>query len=129
MEATQYEQMLDKISSAKLFDLTGKVALITGASRGIGRDIAIGLAKYGAAVVVAARTEKEREGLRGTIYETVEMIQAMGVKGLAIPTDVTNEESVQNMVSKIHSYHPQSNHDLPSYLALFEQHLYNQIFF
>ena len=78
--------------------LDGKVAIVTGASRGIGRDIAVGLAKYGAAVVVAARTETEKEDLPGTIYKTVEQIQEIGGKGLAVRTDVTSEESVQQMV-------------------------------
>jgi citronellol/citronellal dehydrogenase len=80
--------------------LTGMVAIVTGASRGLGKDIALGLAEYGAAVVIAARTETEKEGLPGTIYKTVEQIQQMGEKSLAVPTDVTSEESVQHMVQK-----------------------------
>lgn len=81
-------------------NLSDKVAIVTGASRGLGRDIALGLAKYGVAVVVAARTETEKEGLPGTIYKTVEQIQDIGGKGMAVPTDVTSEESVQHMVQK-----------------------------
>ena len=80
--------------------LTGKVAIVTGASRGLGKDIALGLAKYGAAVVVAARTETEKEGLPGTIHQTASQIGEIGGKSLAVLTDVTSEESVRQMVQK-----------------------------
>jgi NAD(P)-dependent dehydrogenase (short-subunit alcohol dehydrogenase family) len=81
-------------------ELSDKVAIVTGASRGIGKDIAIGFARYGAAVVVAARTNIEKNGLPGTIHKTLEQIQEIGGKGMAVQTDVTNEESVQQMVQK-----------------------------
>jgi NAD(P)-dependent dehydrogenase (short-subunit alcohol dehydrogenase family) len=81
-------------------NLNGKVAIVTGASRGLGKDIAIGLAEYGAAVVIAARTDTEKDGLPGTIYKTMEQIQAKGGKGLAFKVDVSNEESVQQMTQK-----------------------------
>lgn len=81
--------------------LNGKVAIVTGASRGLGKDIAIGLASYGASVVVAARSESEKEGgMPGTIYQTLEKIKELGGKGLAVRTDVTDEESVRQMVQK-----------------------------
>jgi NAD(P)-dependent dehydrogenase (short-subunit alcohol dehydrogenase family) len=79
---------------------SGKVVIVTGASRGIGRDFTLGFAKHGASVVVAARTEVEKEGLPGTIGHTVELINAAGGKGLAVVTDVTSEESVANLVKK-----------------------------
>jgi len=80
--------------------LKGKVAIVTGASRGLGKDIAIGLAKCGAAVTVAARSNKERDGLPGNINETVKLIKENGGRGLAVQTDITNEESVRQMVQK-----------------------------
>jgi citronellol/citronellal dehydrogenase len=80
--------------------LKGKVAIVTGASRGIGKAIAIGFAKEGADVVVAARTELESEKLSGTIYKTVEEIKVFGRRALPIRCDVTDESSVNEMVKK-----------------------------
>jgi len=80
--------------------LKGKVAIVTGASRGIGKAIAIGFAKEGAEVVVAARTESENEKLPGTIYKTVEEIKVFGRRALPIRCDVTDESSVNEMVEK-----------------------------
>jgi NAD(P)-dependent dehydrogenase (short-subunit alcohol dehydrogenase family) len=80
--------------------LVDKVAIVTGASRGLGRDIALGLAQSGAAVVAAARTESERQTMPGSIYSTKEKIEQTGGRCLAVQTDVTNEESVSLMVGK-----------------------------
>jgi len=79
--------------------LESKVAVVTGASRGIGKAIAIALAREGADVVVAARTEGETGPLPGTIHKTAEEIHALGRRSLAIKTDVTKEEQVAEMVS------------------------------
>lgn len=70
--------------------LTGKVAVITGAGRGIGRAIALAYAEDGAAVVCAARTVTEIEA-------TVQVIQQQGGKGLAVPTDVTQPPAVDHL--------------------------------
>jgi citronellol/citronellal dehydrogenase len=80
--------------------LGGKVVIVTGSSRGLGKAIAIGLATEGADVVVAARTEVENPQLPGTIYKTAEEIQALGRRALPIKCDVTNEQSVSDMVQK-----------------------------
>ncbi len=70
--------------------LRGKVAIITGGGRGIGRAIALGYADAGAAVCVAARTEAE-------IAETVQTIEGQGGSAMAVPADVTEFEQVQQM--------------------------------
>jgi NAD(P)-dependent dehydrogenase (short-subunit alcohol dehydrogenase family) len=80
--------------------LNGKVAIVTGASRGLGKAIAIGFAKEGANVVVAARTELESKELPGTINQTANEIKALGGEALPIRCDVTNEQSVNEMVQK-----------------------------
>ena len=79
--------------------LRGRVAVVTGASRGLGKAMALGLAEEGAAIVVAARTETEIEGLEGTIHTTAEEIQALGGLCLAVKCDVTQEDQIAAMVS------------------------------
>ncbi|MFQ5825930.1 MAG: SDR family NAD(P)-dependent oxidoreductase [Dehalococcoidia bacterium] len=80
--------------------LAGRVAIVTGSSRGIGKGMALGFAREGARVVVAARTETPQERLPGTIIQTAAEIEAMGEKALPIRCDVADEESVENMVQK-----------------------------
>lgn len=80
--------------------LKGKTAIVTGASRGLGMAMAIGFAREGARVVLAARSEVTREnGLGGTIYETAQQIEAFGGEALPVKCDVTDEESVIAMVA------------------------------
>lgn len=79
--------------------LEGKVAFVAGASRGIGRTIAVALAEAGAAVAVAARSEQQGK-LPGTIHSVAEGIVTAGGRALAVPCDVTSEESVDAAVAK-----------------------------
>lgn len=77
----------------ELFSLDGKVAVVTGASRGIGRAIALGLADAGADVAVAARTQSDLERL-------VEEIRGRGRKALAVPTDVLDRSAIESLFDK-----------------------------
>ncbi len=79
-------------------DLSGKTAVVTGGSRGIGKAIALALAGAGANVVVAARTEDDAASLPGTIHRTVDQIQAAGGRALAVRCDVTDADEVETMV-------------------------------
>ncbi|KAF8361437.1 dhs-6 [Pristionchus pacificus] len=76
----------------------GRTALITGASRGIGKQIALKLAKDGANIVVAAKTATPHAKLPGTIYTAAEEIEKAGGKALPIVVDVRNEANVQDCV-------------------------------
>lgn len=81
--------------------LEGKVAIVTGASRGIGEDIARSLAKHGVQVVVAARTEEAVDKrLPGTIQEVAHSITEAGGKAVAIRTDMRDPESIQACVQQ-----------------------------
>ena len=80
------------MASQKLFDLTGKVAVVTGGNGGIGLGIAMGLAGAGANIVIAARSvEKTAQAL--------ENIRALGVEAHGITVDVTQEPAIQRIVT------------------------------
>lgn len=74
--------------------LQGKTIFITGASRGIGREIALRAAQDGANIVIAAKTVTEHAKLGGTIYSVAEEIEAIGGKALAIQLDVRDQVAV-----------------------------------
>jgi NAD(P)-dependent dehydrogenase (short-subunit alcohol dehydrogenase family) len=73
------------------FDLSGKVAIVTGGGRGIGRAIALGLAHSGVSVAVASRTQKEVEAV-------AEEIEKSGGRALAVVTDLTVNDQLENLV-------------------------------
>ncbi len=75
-----------------LFDLTGKTAFVTGASRGIGREIAVALAQAGADLALVARSA---DGLADTAAD----VTALGRKAVVVPADVTDQAAVADAVS------------------------------
>jgi citronellol/citronellal dehydrogenase len=82
--------------------LEGKVAIITGSSRGIGRQMALTFAKQGAKIAVVARTEKEGTSkLPGTIHQTVSEIQALGGTAIPVRTDITVDADIENMAKRV----------------------------
>jgi NAD(P)-dependent dehydrogenase (short-subunit alcohol dehydrogenase family) len=83
-------------------DIAGKVAVVTGASRGIGRAIAVALAQAGADIVCTARSTEAlpHRKLPGTIDETARQVGALGRRALAIPADVTKDDEVESMARR-----------------------------
>jgi len=80
--------------------LKGKTLVITGGSRGIGREIALRAAKDGANVAVAAKTVEAHATLKGTIHSVAAEIEAAGGKALAIQLDVREEAAVREAIDK-----------------------------
>ncbi len=81
--------------------LEGAVAVVTGASRGIGKATALALARQGAHVVCAARsTEAAPSKVPGTIDETVREIQALGRRALAVPCNLVRDEEVEALARR-----------------------------
>ncbi|MFN7935522.1 MAG: glucose 1-dehydrogenase [Bryobacteraceae bacterium] len=79
---------------SSLFDLSGKVAVITGGNRGIGRSIALGMARAGAAVAVLARNEEKNNEVLGEL-------QGIGVPAMALPLDVTARELLSGAIEAV----------------------------
>ncbi len=77
-----------------------KTILITGATRGIGKAIALRLAADGANIVIAAKSVEENPKLGGTIFSAAAEIETAGGKALAVQCDIRFEEQVQNVVDK-----------------------------
>ena len=79
--------------------LEGKVAVVTGASRGIGRAIALELARAGADIVATARTESPRGDLPGTIHQTAEDVRGMGRRALPYRADLTQAKDIDALAA------------------------------
>lgn len=87
-----------------MLSLTGKVALVTGGSRGLGKGIALALGQAGATVYITGRTVKEGEAavdLPGTIHQTAEEVSQFGGQCIAVRCDHTQDEEVEALFERI----------------------------
>uniref|UniRef100_A0A6B2LBI1 Hydroxysteroid dehydrogenase-like protein 2 n=1 Tax=Arcella intermedia TaxID=1963864 RepID=A0A6B2LBI1_9EUKA len=81
--------------------MKGRVAIVTGGSRGIGRECCLALARYGCAVVVAAKSTEDQKNLPGTIYSVAEEVRALGSEAMAVKVDMRSEEEVTAAVQEV----------------------------
>ena len=81
----------------KSFELEDHVAIVSGASEGIGRTLAIALADAGAHVVIASRTQRALE-------EVASEIEALGRQALVVPTDLREVAQIRALVDKTHAH-------------------------
>lgn len=79
----------------------GKTIIITGASRGIGRSIALKLAASGANIAILAKSTAENPRLGGTIYSVSEEIKALGGNSLPLPCDIRYEEQIITAIKSV----------------------------
>lgn len=84
------------MNTKKLFDLSGRVAIVTGGSIGLGRQIAEGLAEMGANVVLCARKKERCE-------QAANELKQLGIKALGLACDVKNPEQIRNVVEETSS--------------------------
>jgi len=95
--------LLLKMASPKLQypDLKGRVAIITGSSRGIGRSCALALAARGCSIVIAAKSTESSPNLPGSIYSVAEEVQKLGVPALPCKVDLRDLASVERCVNDV----------------------------
>jgi len=84
------------MKTPKLFDLTGRVAVVTGGNGGIGRGIALGLAEAGAAVAVWGRNDEKNQ-------RVLSELKAIGVRSMVLMVDMTNRAGLEPAVNKVES--------------------------
>ena len=82
------------MSSNNLFDLSGRVAVVTGGNGGIGRGIALGLAQAGSKVAILARDEEKNE-------RVLEELEALGIPALAVKTDLVDRSQLPSVLEKV----------------------------
>jgi len=86
------------VERQKELDVVGKVVVITGASRGVGKQTALDFARRGANVVLAARTVEADSALPGTIGETLKQIEDLGGQAIAVATDLAKEADLKRLI-------------------------------
>ncbi|MHC8341461.1 SDR family oxidoreductase [Pseudomonas sp. HLT2-19-2] len=84
--------------------LKGKTLFITGASRGIGREIALRAARDGANIVIAAKSAEPHPKLPGTIFSVAKEVEAAGGQALALQVDVRDEVAVREALAQAHEH-------------------------
>ncbi len=77
------------------------VAVVTGASRGIGKQTALELARRGVCVVLVARTEEPRAGTPGTLAETAAAVRAVGGEPVVLPADLSRQDDIDRVVRTV----------------------------
>jgi citronellol/citronellal dehydrogenase len=81
--------------------LKDRVAVITGASRGIGRAVALGLAREGCRVAIAAKSTASTEKLPGSILTVAAEVEAVGGEALPVPVDIRDAEQIEGLAAKV----------------------------
>lgn len=99
--------LIQAIRLAFMKTLKGKVALVTGASRGVGKGIAMGLGEAGATVYVTGRTSRQTSTseIPGTIEDTAEALTHAGGEGIAVVCDHANDEDVAALFERMSQHH------------------------